>query len=455
MTLFHRIPLAAMTLLLPALTAHAGPADKVPVTPPPPAAAPNPLSFFDGKLIFDFQEKIRFESRENNFDFNDGVDSLTDDSWFLNRVRLGMKITPVPYLNIYVQGQDTREWDSDRPNIIGAMGAEGDDAFDLRQGYIELGNAKSGFSGKLGRQIFLYGDERLVGPLDWANQSRTFDAIRLRYAAEKWWVEAFASSVVKFTDGTFNESDWLDDAMRDQTFSGIYFSTTALGKQTTDFYVFHLDESYAGGDSEFVTLGTRMKSTPGAFNGWDYETEMAFQTGDVRGRDLSSFAGHWGTGYTFASHPWKPRLGVEYNYASGDSNSQDGDVETFQNLFPTNHKFYGYMDVFSWQNLHNVAVSLSATPSKKLKLQLDYQLFWLADTSDGWYRANGATLVRPITPGADSFAGSEVDLTVIYKATKNLTFQAGYSHFFAGGYLGDTGAEDDADFAYVSAQLDL
>jgi hypothetical protein len=455
MTLFHRIPLAAMTLLLPGLTAHAGPADKVPVTPPPPAAAPNPLSFFDGKLIFDFQEKIRFESRENNFDFNDGVDSLTDDSWFLNRVRLGMKITPVPYLNIYVQGQDTREWDSDRPNIIGAMGAEGDDAFDLRQGYIELGNAKSGFSGKLGRQIFLYGDERLVGPLDWANQSRTFDAIRLRYAAEKWWVEAFASSVVKFTDGTFNESDWLDDAMRDQTFSGIYFSTTALGKQTTDFYVFHLDESYAGGDSEFVTLGTRMKSTPGAFNGWDYETEMAFQTGDVRGRDLSSFAGHWGTGYTFASHPWKPRLGVEYNYAGGDSNSQDGDVETFQNLFPTNHKFYGYMDVFSWQNLHNVAVSLSATPSKKLKLQLDYQLFWLADTSDGWYRANGTTLVRPITPGADSFAGSEVDLTVIYKATKNLTFQAGYSHFFAGGYLGDTGAEDDADFAYVSAQLDL
>lgn len=65
------------------------------------------------------------------------------------------------------------------------------------------------------------------------------------------------------------------------------------------------------------------------------------------------------------------------------------------------------MDVFAWQNIHNAAVSLSAAPSKKLKAQLDYHLFWIADTGDGWYRANGTTLVRPINSMADSFAGSE------------------------------------------------
>lgn len=36
------------------------------------------------------------------------------------------------------------------------------------------------------------------------------------------------------------------------------------------------------------------------------------------------------------------------------------------------------MDVFAWQNIHNAAVSLSAAPSKKLKAQLDYHLFWIA-----------------------------------------------------------------------------
>ena len=443
--------LAALTLS--AVPAFAGTPDKAPLPPPPPA---NPLSFFGGKLIFDIQEKFRVESRENNFDFNDDVDALTDDSWFLNRFRLGMKITPAPFFSIYLQAQDTREWDSDRPDIIGALGAEGDDSFDLRQGFLEMGDARKGVSAKIGRQMMLYGDERLVGPLEWANQGRTFDAVKLRYASEKWWVEAFTSSVVKFMDDDFNESDWLDDdATRDQMFSGVYFSTTAIGKQTTDVYLFHLDEDYAAGETSFVTLGTRMKSTPGAFNGWDYETEMAYQTGDAKGKDLEAFAGHWGAGYTFAAHAWKPRIGIEYNYATGDSNAADGDVETFQNLFPTNHKFYGYMDVFAWQNIHNAAVSLSATPSKKLKAQLDYHLFWIADSGDGWYRANGTTLVRPINSMADSYAGSEADLTLIYKYCRNLTFQAGYSHFFAGDYLNVTGASDDADFGYVSAQFDF
>ena len=447
-----RYPILA-ALALSSVPVPAGTPAPPPLSPPP---AANPLSFYDGKLIFDIQEKFRVESRENNFDFNDDVDSLTDDTWFLNRFRLGMKVTPTPFISIYLQAQDTQESGSDRPDIIGAMGAEGDDSFDLRQGFVELGDAKKGISAKIGRQMMLYGDERLVGPLEWANQGRTFDAVKLRYASGKWWVEAFTSSVVKFTDDEFNESDWFDDdATRDQTFSGIYFSTSAIGKQTTDLYLFHLDEEYAAGETSFVTLGTRMKSTPGAFNGWDYDTEMAYQMGDAKGKDLEAFAGHWGAGYTFAAHPWKPRVGIEYNYATGDSNPTDGDVETFQNLFPTNHKFYGYMDVFAWQNLHNAAVSLSAMPSKKLKAQLDYHMFWIADTSDGWYRANGTTLVRPINSMADSYAGSEVDLTFIYKHSKNLTLQAGYSHFFAGDYLNATGASDDADFGYASAQIDF
>ena len=50
-------------------------------------------------------------------------------------------------------------------------------------------------------------------------------------------------------------------------------------------------------------------------------------------------------------------------------------------------------------------------------------------------------------------AGSEIDLTVIYQPVKFLAFQAGYSHFFAGDYLRDTGADDDADFGYVQATV--
>ena len=120
-------------------------------------------------------------------------------------------------------------------------------------------------------------------------------------------------------------------------------------------------------------------------------------------------------------------------------------------------KFYGYMDVFSWQNIHNPAISFSVQPTKTVKLQLDYHAFWLADTADAWYRANGITAVRPINKGADNFVGTELDFTATWKATKQLSFLVGYSHFFAGDYLKQTGskASDDADFAYVQATFDF
>ncbi len=181
----------------------------------------------------------------------------------------------------------------------------------------------------------------------------------------------------------------------------------------------------------------------------------AFQTGEVRGRDLTAFAAHIGMGYTFNT-AWSPRLGVEYNYGSGDDDPLDGDVETFQNLFPTNHKFYGQMDVFSWQNMHNVGIILKAAPTKKLTAKAEIQAFWLASTDDSWYRANGVATVRPLNAAARSasnYAGTEADITLTYAATKWLTLEAGYSHFWAGDYLANTGASDDADFGYVQATI--
>ncbi len=40
-----------------------------------------------------------------------------------------------------------------------------------------------------------------------------------------------------------------------------------------------------------------------------------------------------------------------------------------------------------------------------------------------------------------------------WKATDHLTIEGGYSHFFAGSYLSDTGPSDDADFGYVQASV--
>ena len=475
----------------------------------------NPLSFADGALVFDVQERIRWEIRENNFDFNDTVDSLTDDNWFEQRFRIGVLVKPCDWFKIYAQGQDSREINSDRPDFPGVLGAEGDDAFDLRQGYVEIGNAKAfPLTLTLGRQVLSYGDERLIGSFDWNNIGRTFDVAKLRWQEKTWSLDAFASTVAVPTRGKYNQSDLFNgnETHREQIFSGLYFSTPAVGPQTIDLYALHFHQQNpvpqsvvlirggvativpsrtipasafpTVGDTNFVTLGLRVKSKPGAFAhaapapasdgksvadgksapavmpapkpvGLDYEFEGAFQTGKVRGLDLTAFAVHGGLGYTF-DIPWLPRLGVEYNYGTGDKDPTDGNIETFQNLFPTNHKFYGQMDVFSWQNMHDACVIVKAQPIKAVTLKAEYHGFWLANTNDVWYRANGTTAVRPLNTlarEASNYAGSEVDVTAQWSVNKHLAVEAGYSHFFAGDYLSDTGRSDDADFGYVQATI--
>lgn len=434
------------------------------------------LSFLDGKIVFDVEERTRGESRWNNRDFNSAVDDNNDDSWLLNRFRFGLAVKPVSWLKLYGQLQDSREAYSVRPNIPGVQGAEGDDEFDLRQAYIALGDLKK-FPVVLtiGRQVINYGDTRLVADSRWGNFGRTFDGIRFRFEQPHFWIEPFFVRPVQIVRHEFDDDDSADN------FGGVYFSTDLVPKQTSDVYVFYRDKLdnqpdlnptntidpegfWNGPAGRYTTIGGRVKSKPDALNGWDYAAELAFQTGvvfqsttDSRRFNQCAWAMHVSGGYTAAELPWKPRFGLEYDYASGDSNPNDGNSESFQNLFPSNHEKYGFMDEFGWRNLHDARVQWNATPLKKLNLEFDYHAFWLANTHDYWYRSNGISILRTTTPdgvnvrtiGARNFAGQEIDLTVTYEFTRNVKVQAGYSHFFAGAYLVDTGPHSDADFWYL------
>ena len=60
---------------------------------------------------------------------------------------------------------------------------------------------------------------------------------------------------------------------------------------------------------------------------------------------------------------------------------------------------------------------------------------------------------RPNVPGVRNFAGHEIDFTAKWTPAEWLKIEAGYSHFFAGDYLKDTGPRDDADFGYVMSSV--
>jgi hypothetical protein len=410
------------------------------------------------------QHRARVEYRANNFTFDRSVGA--DEDWFLlNRLRLGIGAKPVEALKVYGELQDAREIGS-RRFVAGANPNLEEDTLDWRQGWFELANYKQFPLGlKLGRQELSYGDERLIGAFDWNNVGRVFDAVKLRWQPADYpgWIDFLAANVVAVDDNSFDDrADWADD------FFGLYGRSEAMDKHALEAYALYRDKTdavFLGAKRQIYTLGARLETKP-AMKPWDYFVEVAGQFGHVQTpggqfgetspawADHRAFAGVIGVGYTF-QHEWKPRVGLEYNYATGDEDPTDGKNETFDNLYPTNHKFYGYIDLFAWKNLHNPRATVSIAPHKTVKVQLDGHLFWLAEERDAWYRANGVAIRRDATGGSGSFVGSEVDLTVWYNPHPRVRVLAGYSRFFTGDFVKDTGTGSDADFLYTQVTFSL
>ena len=87
-------------------------------------------------------------------------------------------------------------------------------------------------------------------------------------------------------------------------------------------------------------------------------------------------------GYGLPTATWSPWLRMGVDWASGDSNASDGMHQTFFNMAPTNHKFYGAMDFLSWQNLMDPYLKATIAPMKGLSFALTYNAYWLATTSE-------------------------------------------------------------------------
>ncbi|MBU6401651.1 MAG: alginate export family protein [Verrucomicrobia bacterium] len=403
-----------------------------------------------------------------------------NNSYLLYRQRLHLGYTPATWLTAYAEARESAAVNDDRrpsPDV---------DTFDLQQGYVVLGDPQAfPLTAKVGRQEMIYGDERLIGNADWNNVPRTFDAAKLRYETQNFWVDAFASRVVLPLDGHFNlpnDYDW---------FSGLYASTrTLVPRQETQFYVLSRNvglgspntigpglPAYATGASprDIYTVGFRIQSLPDQFGPWDYSAEMAGQFGhykettpgapaSVAGKNLAqeAMAAYAQIGYTWKEAFASPRVGLEYDYASGDSNPTDAKHQTFDNLFPTNHKFYGYMDFFSWQNIHDLRFMTSIKPLHQLTVTGDYHSFWLANTHDSFYTVAGLRRggLGPtpaggygINPNYGSYVGSELDLVATYAVKSYASAQLGFGHFFVGDYvkssLAGLGGATDANWVYV------
>lgn len=411
-----------------------------------PVSAEDNLSFFDDMLSFGGESRLRAEAFSNFYTAN-GMSDL-DDARMLWRNRLHADFHPNEYFSLYAEAMDSREFGSDiisrapRNNIF-------EDDLDLFLAYADFKNIGDyPVSLRIGRQLLAYGKQRLVGPLLWVNTGRAFDAAKLTVKLEDYGgtIDVFGGEPVNRTFGEFN--DFFND---DTQFFGIY---TVWNKVPyvgfIEPYVFYKHNDNA--DLDFATIGVRTGNTYDS--GWDWEFEAAGQVGDWGPMDHLAFAMHAEAGYTFKDTMWTPRAAIGYDFSPGDDDPTDGDHNTFDNLYPTNHIHYGQMDLFNWTNSHQIELDVSASPMEKVKIFGEVHFNFIDEENDAWYNAGGGVL-RRAAAGTDpgSYIGTEIDLKAKYTPSDWFAFEVGYSHFFAGDYIDDTGNDDDADWGYMMTTI--
>lgn len=364
----------------------------------------------------------------------------------LTRARGAMILTPTPWLYGYIQFQDTHALGLPLRDVASNQR----DQFDFFQTYLDFKAKKSNLF--IGRQILRIGDERVVGPSDWTNNSRTWDGVDLR-VGEKNRVDLFSTSVVAVKPTS------LDKHGAGLTFHGAF---ATLGNVVPDTTVvpFVLVRALPRVISQQRRPGTETETTFGSY----FETKLplgflASGTGDLQRGSYSNDSIHAGAGiiragWVASKTPWKPHIEGEYDYATGNPHRNPLRIGTYDQQYPSNHNAFGLTDIFGFQNIKQDRLNLSATPidNRNHNLQVLFQTssLHLATVRDSAYAGGGTVLVRAPPRGfAGDGLGTEFDASAKYIYHQVFITNIGIGHFFPGQAMTTSGHGAPLTLAYL------
>jgi hypothetical protein len=373
-----------------------------------------------------------------------------NDAYDLTQLRLGIYLQPTKWLELVGVTQDSRAFFNH--HILNAPPYE--NTWDIREAYARFGSSKEGWLDVVvGRQMFSFGDERVIGPSDWSNMGRTFDTVRVDLHPPGVQVSIFAASVINAVDGQ------IDHHIEGNNIYGIYTSFAHLVPHAIlEPYVLWrvapgnvaLAETAGHGHLSEVTGGARIAGT--LLDSFDYDIEMNKQAGSLGQFSIDAWAGHWNAGYTFKNARTKPRPFIEYDYASGNRNPNGNTWGTHDQIYASAHDKMDFADQFGWKNIKDLRVGANESIASKWTLTEVFDDLWLATKNDAVYGSSGAIAV-PAHPGATSnHLGTELDLIGEYKPNHHVTYGFGLAHLFTGRFLNEAtrGRDYNYPFAYVT-----
>lgn len=397
-------------------------------------------------LTLGVAQRVRYEWQTDI-----GLNPADDDGFLVQRLHLSADVRPSSKLRFFVQGQDSRAAGLTQGAPRPAM----KDRMDLRQGYVQIGDAKEwGWDLTVGRQELVIGYERLIGVNQWANIPRTWDMARLGLQRGRDRVEIFSASVVQVAAKGFDEVAPGENvhgthAVLRSVLPGHRFEPHVLWRTRPRV----TDERGFVADSDIWTFGFRLADD--SDGPWEYEFELDGQRGDYGLDQLRAWRMVDLLGYTWKQKPWKPRLLTEYTFASGDKRRGDGKIGRFDALPARAHRIWGMIDQVGGRNAKILQNGLHLRPAPRWTLRADHYFYWLATPTDDLYRHNGRLYLALPANNTATYIGHEVDVQAGYSVNEWLSLGGGLGRLYAGPVIERYASGASPALGFVFLQLTL
>ena len=242
---------------------------------------------------------------------------------------------------------------------------------------------------RVGRQELSL-NNRLVALRDGVTLRRAFDGARLDMVAGPLAIAGFYVSPVLNRPGTFDDRDTPGEV-----FKGITVSSSRVETgQGWSAFAFERSRRVARfasviGRERRQSYGLRYATESDRS---DLEVEVVAQRGRVGELEV----GAWGLALDYG---WRPapqsptRIGVEFSAASGDDNPGDGELNTFDPLYP-NLGAFGDAPLYYYANQINAQLNAERRFGA-VTLKADATLTGRLDTADAVYVSPGRPLATP------------------------------------------------------------
>ncbi|HWL93355.1 MAG TPA: alginate export family protein [Phycisphaerae bacterium] len=378
-----------------------------------------------------------------------GTNFPTQDTYLWHQYFLHADLRYRDTFRIFAEGVNAMIEDQDFP-----LRTFDEDRFDVHQLFADwrvLGD-HTPLTLRVGRQALSYGRRRQVNYSGWSQFRRTFDGVKLLYKSDDLLIDAWYVKPINMNlaEGLNRKPNRYQE---EQDFYGIYATWKGIKDHEIDLYLLALidhgnptNANFRSGDLSAYTFGGRIG---GKIENWDYDGELAGQWGKFAGDTISAWMAGVDGGYTLADGAWKPRLGVGFDWGSGDQDSTDNVHQTYTTNFSAVHSFLGHIDLFTRQNIISPNLNLTLTPHKKVTAKATWYTFWNDSVTDGIANGLGQPVRRDRfgNPGHD--IGQELDLTINVSIDTHQTLLFGYSHFWPSNFISATGFDDEVDFIYL------